>query len=132
MSMDEITRVEYQEDAYRGMHRKIDEIRAGLWGYNAFLSNSQVAVFAVPSNKLFYLDTLTINSDGVGANTVILYDSTDTSVPVMKVTLGPAESVIVTGLRGLVFSTSAQAAPGAASGMQVTMAGFVVDSRERL
>jgi len=129
---EEIASVEYQEDGYRGIHRKIDEIRSGKWGYNAFLSNSQVAVYAVPSNKLFYMDSLVVNSDGVGANTVIMYDSTDTSVPVMKLTLGPTETVVVTGFRGLVFSTSAQCAPGNASGMQVTMGGYLVDSREKV
>lgn len=129
---EEIARVEYQEDGYRGIHRKIDEIRAGRWGYTAFTSNSQAAVYAVPSNKLFFLDSLTINSDGVGANTVVVYDSTDTSVPVMKLTLGPTETVVVTGFRGLVFSTSAQCLPTNASGMQVTMGGFLVDSREKV
>lgn len=132
MSMSEIARVDYMEDGYRGVHRKIDEIRAGVWGYTAYTSNSQAAVFAVPSNKLFYLDTLIINSDGAAENTVILYDSTGTTVPVTKITLGPTETVFVTGFRGLVFSTSAQAAPGNASGMQITMGGFLVDNREKL
>lgn len=132
--IEEIAKMEYLEDSYMGVHRKIDDMRAGTWGYNAFASTSQAVVYTVASNKLFYCDTLIINNDGTdaGGNAVIIYDSADTSVPVLKVWLGPTESILVTGLKGMVFSTGVYGAPTVASGMQVTACGLLVDSRDKI
>jgi len=104
---------------------KLDDIRSQNWGYDAITSSSQAPVFSCPSNKIIHLQTLSINNDEASALTYIVYDSTNTATPVMKVTVGATDTLVLTELKGLVFSTGVYIAPSSAGSSQFMAAGII-------
>ena len=111
------------------VNEDIDQLRSQRYAYVSLTSTSQSALLAPHTGKTLYLDTLIVNNDNTSAvGTLILYDSTSTTTPVMKLTVGANESVILTDLKGPSFTTGIYPLQGSTHAMQITVGCIEADT----
>ena len=113
------------------VNESLDEVRSQLGDYASLTSTSQAAVLACPTGKTLHLDTLLINNDSAAVGTITLYDSTGTTTPIAKISTMPTSSApgtMLTGLKGLIFTTGIYALQGSTFAQQITVGCQVRDS----
>lgn len=104
--VDTRTRKFMLEGINNAINEELDKLRSATSGGTLQLSTTtQTVLLSAPSGKTLHLDTLIFNNESSATAATTIYDSTGTTTPIFKVTAGQNETVVLTGLIGLVFTT---------------------------
>ncbi len=116
-------------NGYSGsVDRELDMVRSQLGAYCATTSSTQTVVLSCPSGKTLHLDTLIADCSGAATGTITLYDSVSTTTPVFTFQVGATESIFVTDLKGITFTTGIYMLQASSYGMSVRVGCIVRDT----